>query len=163
LLNATTSGGYAVGDTLTGIKNLTGSDFNDTLIGDNNSNIISGSLGNDTLSGNGGNDVMFGGAGSDLLYGGSGVDYFSGGAGIDYFAFKALTDSNTTYGIDTIVDFQDGTDKIDLSTLDASGISSFADLIITNNGTQTTVADNSSDFSIKLTGVFPLDNADFVF
>jgi Ca2+-binding RTX toxin-like protein len=172
LLNAITSGGYAVGDTLTGIENLTGSDFNDTLIGDNNANIIVGGVGNDTLSGNDGSDTLTGGAGSDLIYGGlgndnihggSGVDYFSGGAGIDYFAFKALTDSNTTYGIDTIVDFQDGIDKIDLLTLDASGISSFADLIITNNGTQTTVADNSSDFAIKLTGVFALDNADFVF
>jgi Ca2+-binding RTX toxin-like protein/uncharacterized protein YegL len=52
-------------DTLTGIENLTGSNFNDTLTGDNNSNIITGGLGNDILNGGGGDDFLIGGLGNN--------------------------------------------------------------------------------------------------
>ncbi|EJM55350.1 VCBS repeat-containing protein, partial [Pseudomonas sp. GM49] len=52
-------------DTLTGIENLTGSNFNDTLAGDNNSNVINGGLGNDILNGGGGDDWLIGGLGNN--------------------------------------------------------------------------------------------------
>ena len=42
------------GDTLTGIENLMGSDFADTLTGDNGANVLWGAAGNDVLSGGGG-------------------------------------------------------------------------------------------------------------
>ena len=61
-------------DTLTGIENLTGSDFADTLIGDD---------GDNELSGGGGNDMLFGAAGEDMLDGGTGDDTIDGGADID--------------------------------------------------------------------------------
>jgi Ca2+-binding RTX toxin-like protein len=44
-------------DTLTGIENLIGSQYNDTLFGDGNDNVIEGGLGNDGLIGGGGNDT----------------------------------------------------------------------------------------------------------
>ncbi len=44
------SGGHAEGDTLTGIENLTGSAFNDTLEGDAGNNVLVGGAGIDTLS-----------------------------------------------------------------------------------------------------------------
>ncbi|NTV50673.1 MAG: hypothetical protein HGB32_03230 [Geobacteraceae bacterium] len=51
----------AAGDTYSQIQNLTGSAYNDTLIGDNGINILNGGAGDDILEGMGGNDVLNGG------------------------------------------------------------------------------------------------------
>jgi Ca2+-binding RTX toxin-like protein len=61
------SGGHAQGDVLTGIENIAGSDFNDTLTGSNEGNAISGGAGNDTISGNYGSDSIDGGTGNDFI------------------------------------------------------------------------------------------------
>ena len=59
--------GDAFGDTYSSIENITGSSFNDTLIGDNGANIINGGLGDDTLEGLGGADTFIGGGGNDTV------------------------------------------------------------------------------------------------
>lgn len=74
LVTGTGTGGDAEGDILTGIENVIGSSFNDTLIGDDNDNILDGREGDDTIIGNGGNDTLIGGAGADSLNGGDGTD-----------------------------------------------------------------------------------------
>jgi Ca2+-binding RTX toxin-like protein len=51
-------GGDAAGDILAGIENVTGSNLNDTIIGDGAANVISGLAGNDTLTGGGGADAF---------------------------------------------------------------------------------------------------------
>ncbi|KQW79799.1 beta strand repeat-containing protein [Brevundimonas sp. Root1279] len=62
-------------DTLTGIENLTGSAFNDILIGATGGNVLSGGGGADTLIGLDGNDVLRGGVGAaNQLQGGTGDD-----------------------------------------------------------------------------------------
>jgi hypothetical protein len=63
----------AEGDTLNGIENVMGSDFNDLLIGNGNRNILMGFAGSDRLApsvtfGLAGNAAMSGGAGIDLLF-----------------------------------------------------------------------------------------------
>nr|WP_026872020.1 calcium-binding protein [Inquilinus limosus] len=45
------TGGAAAGDTLSGIENLRGGAFNDTLTGDAGANTLTGADGNDTLAG----------------------------------------------------------------------------------------------------------------
>jgi Ca2+-binding RTX toxin-like protein len=107
-------------DTLQNMDNLVGSSFHDTLVGDAHANTLNGLALNDYLDGAAGNDVLLGGEGTDLLIGGLGQDFLSGGAGSDTFDFNALNETgltNTTW--DVISDFVHGTDKIDLSTLDA--------------------------------------------
>lgn len=75
--------GWAAGDTYTDIEGLSGSGFDDILIGDGGANILRGRSGNDALSGNAGADRLEGGQGNDFLEGGDGNDTLRGGAGND--------------------------------------------------------------------------------
>ncbi len=76
-------------DTLINIEGLRGSDFGDTLIGDEGSNFFIGGLGGpfgdggDLIIANGGDDGLDGLEGNDTLKGGTGYDWASGGAGND--------------------------------------------------------------------------------
>jgi Ca2+-binding RTX toxin-like protein len=84
LVSPSANTGDAVGDSYISIENVRGSNFNDTLVGDNNGNQLEGLDGSDYLEARGGNDVLFGGNGDDKLEGGPGADYLDGGAGFDY-------------------------------------------------------------------------------
>ena len=80
-----------------------GSVFNDTITGDGGDNWLYGLDGDDTLYGNAGADVIFGNGGSDILTGGSGADIF----------YYVQTDT----GIDTITDFENDVDQLNLQHL----------------------------------------------
>lgn len=87
----TATGGHAAGDRIDSIENIRGSAFNDNLSGDANHNQLIGLGGGDSLTGAQGNDR------------------FVGGQGADTFRYPAKA-----FGRDTIVDFEDGIDKISL-------------------------------------------------
>lgn len=70
--------------------------------------------GNDILLGNDVGNRLDAGAGNDRLNGGKGNDTLIGGAGLDRFEFADLG------GTDKILDFVSGSDKIDLTRLDAN-------------------------------------------
>jgi Ca2+-binding RTX toxin-like protein len=93
----------AVVDYLYDIQNVTGSDFNDTLIGNSQDNTLLGGFGEDSLSGSGGKDLLNGGPGHDVL---------TGGADADTFQFSDL---GVGANGDTITDFTTGVDHIDFS------------------------------------------------
>ncbi len=61
-------------DTLSGIEDVSGSDFDDTLTGDATGNLLIGGAGNDVIDGSGGDDALVGGDGDDTLGGGDGED-----------------------------------------------------------------------------------------
>ena len=61
------SSGDADGDVLIEIEGIDGSEFSDTLIGDNNDNTFNGLGGDDVLQGLGGNDQLNGGADIDTV------------------------------------------------------------------------------------------------
>lgn len=64
-------------DKLSGIENLYGSAFNDTLIGNAGTNYLSGGAGDDRLEGGAGDDHLEGGLGNDTIIGGDGWDVLS--------------------------------------------------------------------------------------
>ena len=65
------------------IENLLGSDYPDTLTGNQLANEISGGDGDDRIFGKDGDDSLDGGADDDLLRGGDGNDRLTGGSGLD--------------------------------------------------------------------------------
>ncbi|MES2942672.1 MAG: DUF4347 domain-containing protein [Pseudomonadota bacterium] len=68
-LNTGSASGTSSGnDTLTGVENLVGSSYNDTLVGHGGANVLTGGAGDDVLNGLGGADTMAGGNGSDVYY-----------------------------------------------------------------------------------------------
>ncbi|MCG8417184.1 MAG: hypothetical protein MJE77_04470 [Proteobacteria bacterium] len=71
------SGGEADGDSLVGIENVRGTDFDDSFTGDSNHNMFIGASGNDSMICGDGDDSMLGGAGADVLDGGNGIDAIS--------------------------------------------------------------------------------------
>jgi Ca2+-binding RTX toxin-like protein len=128
-------------DHFTGVNGITGSNFNDVLSGDANSNFLNGGSGNDRLEGRGGSDSLTGGGGSDT------------------FVYS------TGDGSDTINDFNHGqADKIDLSGV--GGIYNLNDVMAhaTQVG-QNTLIDFGFGDSITLTNVTKstLAAADFGF
>jgi Ca2+-binding RTX toxin-like protein len=56
------------------VENVTGTVFDDVLLGNASANFFDGQAGNDRLEGRAGRDTLKGSAGSDLLDGGDGVD-----------------------------------------------------------------------------------------
>jgi len=88
--------GGAGSDTLSGIEGLTGSAFNDILIGDANANTMSGGTGNDIIRGDLGNDVIDGGSGIDTL------DYSAVGVGITLNLISQSAQNTLGAGTDTV-------------------------------------------------------------
>jgi|GEM_PF-3011661 len=120
-----------------------------------------------TVTSGAGNDTIVAGGGSDVLNGEAGADSITGGSGVDYFVFTDLTHSTDT-ARDIITDFVRGTDKIDLTGLGFTGITSGsgsgATLGYSIVGGNTIIVDDDSDFSIQLTGSFAtLTASDFIF
>lgn len=69
--------GYGLTDTLTNIEHLTGSAFNDVLVGNAANNNLTGGTGSDVLIGLDGNDVLDGGTGApNTMQGGRGDDTY---------------------------------------------------------------------------------------
>ncbi len=104
--------GYGGDDT------LRGQGGNDTVRGGAGNDLIGGGDGNDLLFGEAGGDSIYGGGGTDTIIGGAGGDLLFGGAAADVFRLLSVSDSGFT-SRDTIGDFVSGSDRLDLSAIDA--------------------------------------------
>lgn len=89
-------------------------------------------------------------------------EVFQGSGIVDYFTFDAISDS-TAASRDTITNFTQGEDLIDVVGMLNENIEGISDFTITNDGVNTTIAANDNDFEIELTGIHTLDENDFLF
>lgn len=145
--------------------------------------VLSGFGGNDELRGGSGDDVLYGDDGSDLLIGQGGADVFVGGSDADVFRI-GYWDSGVGIDADTIDDFEQGADVIDISGWDADmaapgnqafsliGTQAFSgvagELRYEYDGSAFTIVegdidgDAAADFQIFIMGDVPLISADFL-
>ncbi|MBL1242199.1 MAG: hypothetical protein COB13_010145, partial [OCS116 cluster bacterium] len=101
LINGNAFGGDAAGDIFSNFENLTGSGFNDTLLGDNAVNVIDGGAGNDRIRGYNGADTLDGGAGNDY------VDYRYSASGVTVHLETAIqTASGGSADGDSLANFE---------------------------------------------------------
>jgi Ca2+-binding RTX toxin-like protein len=166
---------------------------NDQIAGATGSDRLAGGDGNDMLDGGAGADRLEGGAGADRLKGGLGADRAEGGSGGDIFVFTAVAESHLAairsdgkkLMPDRILDFTPGTDKIDLSAIDAvagtpvndaftyveitSGFPQAGELRLAVYADGTTAVlgdvdgDGRADLYITVLTTTPLTAADFIF
>src|SRR5262249_36848372 len=79
-----------------------------------------GNAGDNAITGNNGENKLSGLEDNDTIIGQGGRDYLTCGDGNDTFVYQSLSDSGQTNATrDQILDFQAGSDKIDLSLIDA--------------------------------------------
>lgn len=126
-------------DFLKNIENATGSNFDDTLRGSAEANVLNGGDGNDNIYAHNGDDTLIGGAGRDILFGEGGNDTF----------VLDVLDGN----IDQIRDFDIAGEVIDISNIlsgySGSNINLFVELDVLH-GNRTDIRINAdgqgSDF-----------------
>jgi Ca2+-binding RTX toxin-like protein len=152
------SGGHAQGDMIYGFENVSGSNFDDLLIGANDANL---------LIGNGGGDTLVGGAGADTLDGGDGFDlagYRTASAGVAAFFGGANIPVGDAAG-DVYINieglegsaFGDTLGGNDLANVFWGGDGN--DLIFGNGGADILIGGNGAD---TLDGGFGFDIASYV-
>jgi Ca2+-binding RTX toxin-like protein len=133
--------GDAAGDTYLHVSNIQGSNYNDTIIGDDSGDLLYGRAGNDSITGGAGADYLYGGGGDDTLIGGGGTNYLDGGAGADRLDGTGGT-SYATYGdaasgvtvnlLNTAADTGDAAGDVFVNIHDVKG-SNYADSLSGDN------------------------------
>lgn len=141
-----TARGDAAGDSFTHIENLTGSSYDDTLIGDTAAN---------TLTGGDGDDVLEGMGGSDFLNGGSGTDTAS------YLHASAGVTASLTSGLSSVTAAGDAADDTYSSIENITG-SAYADTLIGSSGVNILVGNEGDDTLEGLAGADVLSGGDGV-
>jgi Ca2+-binding RTX toxin-like protein len=122
-----------------GVDTLFGEAGKDTLLGGPENDTLWGGSEDDTLSGDSGNDHLYGETGLDTLNGGGNDDTLEGGAGNDTYVF-----AGNTLGTDEIIEAANA----DTDTLDFSGMPHGVTIDLTKVGTNYAV--NSPNFKLKL-------------
>ena len=169
--------GTACDDTIYGNKGndkLYGGKGDDTLYGGKGHDLLRGNSGDDELRGGKGHDFLTGRNGDDILRGGKGDDFLSGGLGNDtlrggkgadrfsfyeegYYKYWGFKDG----GDDTILDFEDGTDRICFYSMD--GELGFDDLEIWQSDSGAAITWSLGTITLEGIQVSQLTEADFEF
>lgn len=111
--------------TLTGTASIdgTGNELANTITGNTAANNLYGLAGDDIIYGLAGNDYLYGGDGKDVLRGGAGADVLIGGNNGDKFDWDSAADVGLGAGRDQVLDFTQGSDRLDFTGIDAKSAS----------------------------------------
>jgi Ca2+-binding RTX toxin-like protein len=124
-------------DTLIGIEHVSGSIFDDILIGDDGANWLWGNAGNDNLTGNGGDDLLQAGDGDHVVNGGGGSDTFalgqSASAGVSISLASQGSAQNTGIG------------SVTLTSIENLSGGFFNDVLTGGSGANTLAGDEGDD------------------
>jgi len=151
------SGSWA--DSLSNIEYITGSSYNDVLVGNSSANMINGGLGNDTIYGGGGADTLLGGSGNDSIILSAtdlaSVASIDGGSGSDYLGVtSAMSLSHGSSVISSITNVE----NIDLTgggtSISATAALSYSDIsqILGSSSTSSALTLEMNGSSYLLTG-----------
>ncbi|GAB5387834.1 MAG: hypothetical protein Alpg2KO_08020 [Alphaproteobacteria bacterium] len=139
------------GDTLSGFENVTGTDHDDVMIGDDAANVLKGSKGEDQLSGGAGDDTLIGGRNADVLTGGAGDDRLHGDLGKDDYVI-GVSDGHD------VIDERDGNlDADHKDDLLLTGIDSIDEILFDRlqfEGADSLRLDLATDQSVTVIGQF---------
>ena len=113
VLTAQNTGGAGT-DTITGIRNVEGTTFDDALTGDGQANVLSGSDGADRITGGLGDDILSGGDGADT------ADYSSSSAAVTVALDRVIQDTIGA-GTDALLGFENLTGGSVADTLSGDG------------------------------------------
>jgi Ca2+-binding RTX toxin-like protein len=133
LTMSTASGGDAQGDTIAGIEHIAATNYNDTLSGSVDNNVIYGFNGNDSITTASGADLLNGGDGNDTLIGGAGADTIVGGNGTDVIDYQGSSSAVTIY-LNTVSNSGGDAASDSLSSVENVTGSAFADLLVGDAG-----------------------------
>ncbi len=156
--------------------NFTVNDAN-IVEGDNNYNYLIGTDQYDhIIAKDGVLDFLIGLDGHDRLIGGRGQDFMDGGDGFDTYVYNEIADSFKTTtsenSYDSIVSFVQGEDKIDVTGIGFTGITTlgtggvydleYEHLVSSTGALETTIINNATSFYIEMNGHVHLTNSDFI-
>lgn len=117
--------------------------------------VIDAGGGNDTVFGSAGAEVIRGDSGNDVLAGRGGNDLLYGGSGRDVFSFDAVG-----WGRDTVADYRDNYDRIDLR---GSGASDFGALTVAQVGVDTVISFGADEIVLQGINSNSVSQSDFIF
>jgi len=145
--------------TIVNIENVVGTQWVDTMVGNDADNILLGYGGTDRLHGGDGADIIDGGDGTDFIWGDAGNDHLWGGDGDDFFHFER-NEGSVDLGHDIIYDFGAGDrivvdDTISFASLRASMRQVGDDVVIT--------FDANNSITLANTWLSSISSADFLF
>ncbi|WP_181703951.1 S8 family serine peptidase [Chthonobacter albigriseus] len=141
MTNPVQTGGFAAGDVLTNVENLTGSAYGDELRGNADANTILGGNGNDVLEGRAGADRLDGGAGIDI------ATYWSSSSGVNVDLARASQLNGDAQG-DVLI------------AIENINGSNFADFIAGNGAANTLNGFAGNDTFIGRAGADTIDGGD---
>ena len=135
----------------------------DMIDGGMGADMITGDAGNDMLGGGTGADAIDSGAGDDMITGGLGDDTLTSGAGADVLVFGLVDPLDPDS--DVVMDFDNASDRLDVSALVANGMDEMELQAVLDNATYSD-AGMMLDFrmhgggTIQLTGYTRADELD---
>jgi len=143
------------------LSSVTVSSGSATITGSSTAGTLTGSSANDTITGGTAADTITGGTGADTMTGGAtGLDTFVIAAGDSVITIGGSGDAGTIAGMDSIMDFADGTASANSETLNVQGTASIGNA--TDNGTDSTltVGGVAIKSATEATGLVVFDDSD---